>query len=160
MQPVFILGIVLVFLGIILAVIEMILPGFGIAGISGGILIIVGIILTSDSWIVALRNAAAIAIGLGCVFLMFLVLLSKGKVNSPVVLSEKLGEEEGFVSSDDHSDMLGKTGIVESDLKPVGKAVFDDKTLEVISNGSFITKGKKITVVSVEHSKIIVKELV
>jgi membrane-bound ClpP family serine protease len=52
---------------------------------------------------------------------------------------------------------IGMTGVSVSDIKPFGKASFQDQLYEVKSESGFIEVGKELEIVKLEHNKIIVK---
>ena len=57
------------------------------------------------------------------------------------------------------SELVGKTGTVESQLKPVGKAFIGERLLEVCSDGEIIEKGIEIQVIEVTGNKILVEPI-
>lgn len=52
---------------------------------------------------------------------------------------------------------LGKEGQTVSALKPVGKALFDDKEYEVTSLGNFIEEKSTVRIIRIENNKVIVE---
>lgn len=55
-------------------------------------------------------------------------------------------------------ELLGSTGIVTTDLRPVGTCEFDGKRIECVAESGFIDKGKKITVIKFESTQLTVRE--
>jgi len=53
-------------------------------------------------------------------------------------------------------DLVGKTGIAISTLRPAGIAEIDGKRIDVTTDGTFIQKGEAIKVVKAEGIHIIV----
>ena len=81
-------GIVLVVIGMILIVIEMIVPGFGAAGISGGIALIAGLAIGSDSLAGAMFSLLIIVVVLAVTAVVIFRSALRGKLSrSPVVLN-------------------------------------------------------------------------
>jgi len=68
-----ILAIVCFVLGFILVIIEMFIPGFGIAGISGIILLVLGVIQTAESLIQALIILIFILLILGAALTIMII---------------------------------------------------------------------------------------
>jgi membrane-bound ClpP family serine protease len=73
------------------------------------------------------------------------------------------GEQEasqGYTAGIDpfHVPPVGTVGEVVSTLRPSGKAVFDGKLYDVVSEGAFIEKGTKVLVVRTENGNVIVTE--
>ena len=75
-----------------------------------------------------------------------------------MVLRDSSRAERGFVSTQEHPELVGKTGEVLTELRPSGTARIDGQPVDVISEGSFIAKGTQIVVLSVNGSRVIVRE--
>ena len=56
----------------------------------------------------------------------------------------------------DFEEMLGKTGIVKTDLKPTGKVDFGDKVLDCVANKGYIYAGHNVKVIKIQGQKIVV----
>ncbi len=150
-------------LGFVFVVIEIFQPGFGIFGIVGGILITLGIVLRA---LVGDGNVFAQvflliffeAVGILIAFLVLILTAKKGWLNrSPLVESGTAVAVTRSEGTADYSDLIGSTGVATTDLKPVGKALIGDKTVEVVSDGFYIGKGENVKVVAVEGAKISVE---
>lgn len=159
MEIVEIIGIILFIAGFILLGTEMVVPGFGVPGVSGIICLIIGVFLTADTVeegiIILLIVLALLAVMLAVI----LKLLSSGKLKSPIVLKDELTTENGFISSNDLKYLLGKKGTASTDLRPAGRGSFDGVEFNVMSESQYITKGADIEIYKVEGSKLIVKEI-
>ena len=146
-------------LGFILLIVEMFLPNFGVAGISGLILLFIGIMSISKS----LTDAMIILLILILLFaiVLFLLLRSgiKGKLSKTVVLNDMLDKESGYSGTDDLSRFEGMLGVSTSILRPAGTAEFDNIKLDVVTQGEYIKKGTKIKVIKVEGARVIVAEV-
>ena len=151
------LGIILLIAGFILVGSEMVLPGFSAPGISGIICLLAGVFLLADS----VMEAAVITIGvlavLGILMAVILNLLSRGKIKPPIVLEEEQKKTEGYLSSNDLEYLLGRQGVAATDLRPSGSGQFDEVKFDVISEGNYIEKGTKITIIKVAGSKLVVR---
>lgn len=150
------LQIVLFVLGFVLVGIEMFMPGLQGPGIGGAISLLAGILVTAKS----IKEVVLITlIVIAILILMFVVIvrvLSKGRENSKVVLTDELNTELGYLSSKRYVDLVGKTGVVISDLRPAGRAKIGDKEYDVVSDGNYIVKDTKIVVHQVEGVRIVV----
>ena len=153
------LSIILFVVGIILLVIEMTIPGFGLAGISGVILLIIDVIITAKTLVQGLWLAFAIFIVIILLFIIFLILASHGKLPKKIILKEEAKSTNGFMSSKNNQSLLNQKGVTISELHPAGIAVFDSVRHDVVSNGEFIEKNKNIIVMDVVGSRIVVKEI-
>jgi len=154
-------------LGILLLLIEIfVIPGFGIAGVSGIILILAGIFLSLVKHPLSAPKAqlvqafytlsSAIIITFVGIILSWKFLPRTGLWRR-LILSSAETKKEGFQSATSRESYLGKTGRSLTPLRPTGRAVIEEKTLDVITEGEFIDKDKAIKVIKVEGNKIIVK---
>jgi len=53
--------------------------------------------------------------------------------------------------------LLGASGVAETNLRPSGKGRFGDKLVDVVTEGDLIERGKPITIVDVQGSRVVVK---
>ena len=149
-------------LGIVLLVVEMFMPGFGIPGISGIVLLIASVVFT---WMqygeVAGLGVAVIVLAIGGLAItLSLRSASKGRLSrSPLMLKGGQSREEGFVAMEDLSGFVGQTGLTTTVLRPAGNADFDGERLNVVSNGEFIPKGAKVIIKHVEGARILVEKV-
>ncbi|MFH1339509.1 MAG: NfeD family protein [Candidatus Omnitrophota bacterium] len=154
-------------LGIILLLIEIfVIPGFGIAGISGIVLILTGIFLSlvkqpfsaPKSQLTQAFYTLSFAIIITFVgIILSWKFLPRTGLWKRIILSYAETKKEGFQSAASLESYLGKTGKTLTALRPSGRAVIDEKTLDVITEGEFIAKEEPVKVIRVEGNKIIVK---
>lgn len=156
-EGVIILAIILFIAGFVLIGIEMITPGLHAPGIAGTVCLFIGIFLVADT----IEEGAIITIIvlalLGIMLAIILGLLSKGKLQSPIILKEEQNKDKGYISSSDLKYLLGKQGVASSDLRPTGTGNFDGIEFDVISEGKYISKDTKLIIYKVQGSKLIVK---
>jgi len=153
------LSAILFIIGLLLLVVEMFIPGFGFAGGTGLVLLILGIILTARTpfeafvmvTILLLLTAGALAI--------ILRSAKKGKLSRKLILWSAAKHEDGFSSSSDMSALSGKEGIALTVLRPAGSGEFLGQRLDVVTDGTFIEKGKKIKIIRVEGRRILVESI-
>ena len=55
-------------------------------------------------------------------------------------------------------ELVGCTGRAETELRPSGRALVAGQPVDVVSEGAFIGKGAAIVVVSVNGSRVVVRE--
>ena len=160
-------------LGIACIAIEVFLvPGFGVFGVGGLALTVLGVVLMSQTFVVprnvyqveilsrgiwvALGGAAGLIGGFIAIRMMLPhVPMFRGLVMEPVdqVMleeSEKLG---------DFSYLVGQTGTATTPLHPSGKARFGDQVIQVISDGTAIATGDRVRVCEVHATKVVVEPL-
>ena len=177
------LEILLFLAGVALLAVEIfVLPGFGVAGISGIVLIGIALVLSMQDfviphvdwqWDIFFRNILTVATGLIagtaaiCVLALFaprlrifnrftLTTVLKGTSGGLVPndpVPEDLREGMGDVSP----DLAGKTGKAVTVLRPSGRAEIDGRVYSVEADGTFIPAGTALIVVRVRGSSILVK---
>lgn len=145
--------------GILLLVIEGLIPGFGIFGISGVIFVFISVYLITTSLLealllllvtIALMSLAIVImykLGIGSKYMKFLVLKTEQK------------NEEGYVSTKDYKKYLGKRAKAESTLRPSGTIIIDDLRIDAVTQGEYVDKGSFVEVIKVEGSSLIVKKI-
>ncbi|MBE5798878.1 MAG: hypothetical protein E7321_02890 [Clostridiales bacterium] len=142
-------------LGAGLMILEIFLPGFGLPGISGIVLIGAGVIMAA----LAHGMLTAIVILLVVIALLALVVswvmrsAAKGNYHSEIFLKEK----DDLDSREDMQVLVGKTGRTTSVLRPAGIGDFDGVRLNVVTEGGFIERDRPIEIVSVEGTRIVVR---
>jgi membrane-bound serine protease (ClpP class) len=164
---------VLIFIaGVALVILEIfVFPGFGVAGISGIVLIITGLTLSLvDN--VAFRFEGSEAMGqlakalftvVVSVFLSFVLAIvgtkkfASSKAMSGLSLSTVQDHKEGYISIDARQkEMIGKTGIAHTILRPSGMIEIDGEFFDAKAEISYIEKGEKILVVRDEAGQLYV----
>lgn len=153
---------VCVIAGLALLIVEVFMPGFGIPGISGIILLIVSAVLL---WI----NAGPLAaLGLVVVIVALIAILlsitlksaANGRLSkSPIILKDAERPEDGYLASNDMSIFIGREGETRTVLRPSGIADFDGVRLNVVSDGMYIKQGMRVRIDRVEGSRIVVEEV-
>ncbi|MEG0511865.1 MAG: hypothetical protein RR653_03990 [Clostridia bacterium] len=120
-------------LGIVLLIIEVFMPGFGLPGISGVLLEIAAIVMTYlwHGGLAALGVTLIILAVIALVISLALRSVNKGKLSkSPIILNASESAAEGFSATKDMEVFLGKEGVTTTVLRPSGMAEFDG----VVSN--------------------------
>ena len=134
-------------LGFIFIIIEMFNPGFGVPGITGTILLFIGVIMTARSALDVLIMLLIILAILGLSLTLVLYSATRGRLSKTLILNDSLDKEQGFESSEDLDYFLGKEGIATTVLRPAGTADFDGVKLDVVARGENNKKGVIIKVI-------------
>ena len=151
-------GIVLVVIGMILIVIEMLIPGFGAAGISGGIALVAGLYIGSVNITGAMFSLLIILVLLAVMAALVFKSALKGKLSrSPIVLNTAIESGSTERSEEQFIHLVGKTGRTITTLRPSGTAIIDGQRVDVASEAEFIDKDVDVTVVKVDGMKVLVK---
>jgi membrane-bound ClpP family serine protease len=170
------LAVLLFLLGLLMVGVEIfLLPGFGVTGISGIVLVLAGLGLatvermpqTSEEWIDF--GGTLTTFGLGFVVAAVAAFtVARYLPNIPyanrLVLAppgEKEGAEDVNASSisDSLITLLGAVGTAATMLRPAGMARFGDTYVDVVSEGSFVPAGARVQVVEIEGNRVVVKEV-
>jgi membrane-bound ClpP family serine protease len=149
-------------LGITLLVVEIFMPGFGIPGISGIVLLAASVVFTWMQYgeVAGLGVAVIVLAVCGLAITLSLRSAAKGRLSrSPLMLKGGQSREEGFVAMDDLSGFVGQTGYTTTVLRPAGNGDFDGMRLNIVSNGEFIPKGAKVIITRVEGARILVEKV-
>lgn len=144
-------------LGLILLIFEMFHPGFGFPGISGLVLLVVGVILSARTLTEALILVVIILALLGVALTFVLHSASKGFIKKKLVLSHSSKKESGYIGTEDLKYFLGKEGTAVTILRPAGTANFDGVKVDVVTEGDFVAKGAQVKVIKVEGRRIVVR---
>ena len=144
--------------GLILLMIEGLIPGFGVFGFTGIICVVVSVALITSN----LYQALLLIITTIALFVLAVVLLYKlgygSKYMKFLILNTEQKKEEGYTSSKLDSSYIGKTGLAETVLRPAGIVNIDGKRINAQSRGEFIEKDSKVIVIEIDGMKITVKE--
>ncbi|HPE86082.1 MAG TPA: NfeD family protein [Bacteroidales bacterium] len=158
--------------GIILVMVEIFaLPGFGVAGISGILLIMLGLsfsmvgnvgfsfsaeqieILFTSIMVVLIATTTSVVLSF---FLTKKILTSK---NLHFALNTVLDKNEGFTSSENiQSELIGSTGIARTVLRPGGKIEINQVVYDAVAETTFIEKGTPVVVTRYVNAQLFVKK--
>ncbi|NLM09251.1 MAG: hypothetical protein GX213_00385 [Clostridiaceae bacterium] len=150
---------VILLLGLVLLIIEMFTPGFGVSGGIGIVLLIAGIILTASTPFEALVMIVLLLIILGVALQIILRSATKGRLSKTLILNESLTKNAGYIGTDDLEYFVGKEGTTLTVLRPSGTAEFDGLRLDVVSEGEYIPKNTKVRITEVAGRRIVVKSI-
>ena len=152
--------ILLFFIGIALIAAEIfVIPGFGVAGVSGFILTLGSLILImiGNDWFdfefvavsqvfKALLTAVVGMLG-GVIFIVFGgIRFANSKAFSRVALEQTQDREKGYTSSFRDQSLIGFTGVSYTVLRPSGKVMINDTIYDAYTRGEYIAQGEKIVV--------------
>ena len=157
----------ILFVGAVLLLIEaLLIPGFGIAGISGIGFILWGLyeLLLPDVPVgQEIHSMALTGLTIGIIGgLIGLVLLFKlmtktslwKKLTSPSVQLK----EKGYTSSIGLEKFIGNQGVAETDLRPSGWVLVNEQRIFVVTEGSYINKDTPIIILSVDGNHVVVRQ--
>lgn len=147
-------------------------PGFGVSGVSGITLVVLGFMLTllpnegfdftftPDQAILESLLTVVVSLTLA-IIVMFLFggRVLKSKLFGKLVLQDAMSAQQGYVSSEENSALsMGATAVAYTDLRPSGKIMAGGKIFTAVAESHFITKGTTVKVISVDGIKITVTD--
>ncbi|MDO7788233.1 NfeD family protein [Desulforamulus aquiferis] len=148
-----------IILGVFALVLEVFfVPGFGVPGVFGVVLLGWGVLLLSVD-IFQATQALTVALVVTFVVLVGGVWLA-GKINfwNRVKLDNRQDRKEGYVApSRDLEELLGKVGVAATPMRPAGSALIDGKRIDVVTEGDYIGPGTPVLVIKVEGGRVVVK---
>jgi membrane-bound serine protease (ClpP class) len=165
--------ILIFFVGVVLLGLELfVIPGFGVAGISG-ILLIVGslilVMLNNDffdfSFVESKSIFTAIATALsgfmGAILLMFFagIRITNSRMFRRIALTATQERSEGYTANFKSTSYLGLTGTSYTVLRPSGKVTIGGEVLDAYTRGEFIDRGRPVIVIEESGTSLKVREI-
>lgn len=157
-------------LGIACLAIEIfVLPGFGVFGIGGLILTVLGVVLMSQTFVIP-RNAyqasellggvwmvlgSMVGLIIGFMFVKAFLPQAATAAGLAMEVPESSIDEFERVAHFDH--LVGQTGVAATRLRPSGKARFGELLVSVISDGSSLEPNQEVRVVQVLGNRVVVE---
>lgn len=167
------LELIMFILGLVLLILEIfVIPGFGVAGISGIVLIIASLVFSMQGfvwpdydwqWNLFRKNLLTVSTSVVASFIAFGILayfLPQGKLFSRLTLKATQSVELGFTvqAQEEGAQILGKRGKAITTLRPSGKAEIDGEEFVVETDGEFIEPGDSVEVIEISGNRIVVRK--
>lgn len=162
------LEIIIFIAGVVLLLLEIfVVPGFGLFGILGITAIVASLFmgLLADFQIVTWNMISIALIQLAAAFVVTFVagyflskVLPKTNFFNRLILQDNIVIRSGYAAEPETYELVGKEGEALTDLRPSGTAIFGDNRIDVITEGSYLTKGTKVVVIKESGSKVVVRE--
>ena len=165
---IFIAGVILIGLEIF------VVPGFGVTGISGIVLVIAGLTLSLvDNNIfeyhsfeygakIVFEAFALVIISLTVSFIASIFLGKRLMLNTPLnqfVLKKEQNIDDGYVAVNVKNNIVGEQGTAITDLRPSGKIMVNNEVIDAIAEFGFVEKNKQIIVSRFETGQAYVREV-
>jgi membrane-bound ClpP family serine protease len=146
-------------IGIVLLILELIIPSFGILSVLGAICLFGGVMMASSD-----PKQAAYLLGIAFIISIPVILVTikyfkhRGVWNR-FILRDQLTTQEGYISSPNKQYLLGFIGESITPLRPAGTAKFKEERVDVVTDGSFVGANKPVEVIQVEGTRVVVREI-
>ena len=170
--------IIIFIVGLILLAVEiLIIPGFGVAGITGTFFMVSGLILSLLNNVVfdfdnvePSRISSAISTVLISIILSFSlsiyasskIFAARKGIFSKMALHTIVSNDQDYRGENQvvTSQLVGKTGLAETVLRPSGRISVEGEIYDAMTEGAFVNKGEKIRITRHESGQMyVVKEL-
>lgn len=159
-------------IGLVLLALEVfVIPGFGVAGILGILCVIAGLALSLvmndffDFTITGTEKvSSAFVLVLGSMILSIVLSvifgrsLLKSAAFQRLVLQDEQRSGLGYVSGKQKLDLLKKTGVASTDMRPSGKIEIEGNYYDAVALDGFIEKGKEVTIEKQENYNVFVRK--
>jgi membrane-bound ClpP family serine protease len=169
------LAVLLFVLGLLLIGLEVfVLPGFGVAGISGILLVLASLGLvayghwprSNDEWVKFGQKIGPFGVSmLGALVAVAIIVRYLPHIpvlNRLMLRTQEEGGDGGGTLADNpaHAELaglLGAIGVAATPLRPAGKVQIGDAFIDVMADGGYIMPGTRVQVVEVEGNRVVVK---
>jgi membrane-bound serine protease (ClpP class) len=159
--------------GLILLALEIFaIPGFGVTGFAGVLLITTGLTLslvkhigpgTLDYDFTGLLKAFSLVIISMTLGILISIFLAKRLLESPsfrfALINRQLSSDGYTVAEEEYQSMIGKTGITQTQLRPAGKVIIDGDQYDAVSQVSYIEKNEQVKVTGYNNGQLIVRKV-
>jgi membrane-bound ClpP family serine protease len=151
----------------------LVIPGFGIFGLGGGLMILISLILASQTFIfpanawqmAELRDSLLVLAGAAVAVIVLIILINRWLPKIPVLggivlrppagkEAENLSQRESLVHFD---ELVGARGTTTTQLTPSGKARFGDRLVNVLADGEIIPPDTEVVVEEVHGNRVVVR---
>ncbi|NJN24960.1 MAG: nodulation protein NfeD [Cyclobacteriaceae bacterium] len=165
--------IIVFFVGVVLLLVEIfVIPGFGVAGISGIVLMVGALILVMlnndlfdfsfvDGADITKATLAALSGLFAAILLMFFggLKFTESKAFRRIALVETQQKSQGYTSNFNMHSYLGMQGTAYTVLRPSGKIMIDGELKDAFTRGEYIDKGKPVEVIDEGGTSLKVREV-
>lgn len=173
------LEVVLFMLGVLLLLLEIfVIPGFGVAGIGGFLLLLISLYMASEKYPFPTQGRDwgadvplnwlmefAVAGGLSIIAIVLAVRFLPGTELGRRVILAPAGPTgslkltgSGSAVTEALAGLAGKRGIAVTDLRPAGRIEIGEEPVDAVTEGSYIERGATVRVIRAEGNRIVVEE--
>jgi len=144
--------------GLILLLLELFIPGFGVSGILGLVALVAAVCLQISNPTGMLFVIAIVLFAIAAAVLLFYRSAVKGRLmRSKIILQEQIDGDSNALNTQEQQALIGRSGVALSPLRPAGIAQIDGRRVNVMTQGEFLEKDAHVTVTQVAGLKILVR---
>ncbi|EFD93929.1 nodulation protein NfeD [Megasphaera lornae] len=148
------------FMGSILCLgIELVIPGSGVFGVTGVILLYGSLFYFLGANVAAVYFLAACTVAAGVVFFLLARWLPHSRGLEKLVLHQRQQTAYGYRSQKDYSSYVSACGRTITVLRPAGIIRVDGERIDAVSTGMFIERDVAVRVLRVEGGRVVVEPL-
>jgi membrane-bound serine protease (ClpP class) len=143
--------------GMVLVLVEFLLPGMVLGTIGVGLLILSGVLGVKTHPDYALQIIAGELIGACLSVILGLVVLTRTRALRGT-LTQSLSQQaaDGYVSAESDLALIGREAEVITALRPAGSIRVDDRRIDAVSDGVFIEERRLVRIREVRGSRVVV----
>ncbi len=131
-----------------------VVPGFGLTGLLGLGMTFAGVYLAFPDPHEAVKVVSTSVILTTVILALFITYFPSTRMFREVTLSAVI--KGGTAAKVENIKYVGKTGVAVTDLNPAGRVKIEGESVQVVSDGQFISSGSEVKVVSDEGNVITV----
>jgi len=150
------LAILFFFLGIILVLLEVFFPSFGVLSISAAAAFLACLVFAfrSDP-LVGTVFLVVILVAIPIVLRFAFRLLPSTSIGRRIVLANP--EERDDPGPAEHGPLLGREATTATELRPTGVIEIDGERIDVLTEGAWVARGARVRVVREEGNRVVVE---
>ena len=150
-----------------------VIPGFGIFGVGGGVMILTSLVLASQTFIIPqnsyqfriMARSSWLIVGAGGGILGGIWIMSRYLDRLPILnrltlkplSGDEIAEQRKRELPNCYAHLVGEFGVASTPLVPAGKAQFGDEIVSVVSEGDLVERGQRICVLEVVGNRVVVE---
>jgi len=144
-----------------------VLPGFGVLGLGGGLLVIASLVLASQSFVVPMNDyqlaqmqwSLVGVLGLAAGITLLALLLKRWLPATPGLRHVLLEPPatDNFDDDEPLESLVGVEGVTTTRLAPAGKARLGGGLRDVTSDGALVEPGMAVRVVAIRAGRVVVR---
>lgn len=142
--------------GVFLLVVEVFIPGFGLAGMAG-----IGLVLVSGALAAPNRLAAWLVLSVSLfasgIAVAIFVLKGRETIFAQYALTTALTSKRGYTASSSKSALVGETARTVTPLRPAGTIEVGEERYSASAQGTYIAQDEEVEIVRVEGNQIFVR---